>query len=117
MPGVCIAGAEIIESILSDTILFGADLRNTKWNVVDLSNGNLNYCNFHGAFIYRVDFTGTTLRYANFPGAVIIGADFLDADLTGTDFSGAKFINVKNLTKRQMAQTVGTPDILPDLPE
>ena len=114
---VCLAGAKIVRSNLSEVRLFRADLRKIEMRVVDLLKANLEYCNFRGALLYRVDFTGANLRNADFTGAEIIGVDFLGADLTGVNFSGAKLINVKNLTKRQMAQTVGTPDILPDLPE
>ena len=117
LPSACIAGAEITESNLSEIILFRGNLGKAKLRVVDLPNANLEYCNMHGTLFYRVDLTGAIFRNADCTGAEFIDVDFLDADLTGTDFSGAKFINVKNLTKRQMAQTVGTPDILPDLPD
>ena len=117
LPSACIAGAEITESNLREIILFRGNLGKAKLRVVDLPNANLEYCNMHGTLFYRVDLTGAIFRNADCTGAEFIDVDFLDADLTGTDFSGAKFINVKNLTKRQMAQTVGTPDILPDLPD
>ena len=117
LPGVCIAGAEITESNLSEAILFRGNFGKSKLRAVDLPKANLEYGIFHSAVIQTVDFTGANLRYTDFTGAIIIDVDFLDADLTGADFSGAIFINVKNLTKRQMAKTVGTPDTLPDLPD
>ena len=117
MPRVNLAGAEISDSNLSGVLLFRADMSMSKLRTIDLSDANLEYCNMHGTLFYRVDFTRARIRNANCTGTEFIDVDFLDADLTGTDFSGAKFISVKNLTKRQMAKTVGTPDTLPDLPD
>ena len=117
LPGVYLAGAKIVRSNLSAVRLFRASLRKARLSVVDLSKANLEYCNMHGTLLYRVDLTGASLRNADLSGAEIRDVDFLGADLTGVDFSGAKLINVKNLTKKQMAQTVGKPDTLPDLPD
>ena len=117
MLGTCLAGAEIFRSNLSKAYLFRGNLERVKLMAVDLSGSNMESCNLNGAILDGVDLTGVSFRNADLSGAKIIDVDFLDADLTGTDFSGAELINVKNLTKRQMAKSVGKPDKLPDLPD
>ena len=113
-PGACLAGAKLIESKLPEAQLFHVDLRKVELNVVDLSEANLDNCNLHCALLYAVDLTGASLHNANLSGAEIVNVNFLDADLTCTDFSDAKLTNVKNLTKFQLSQSVGTPANLPD---
>ena len=112
-----LVGTKLIKNNLREARLFGADLRKAELNVVDLSEANLNNCNLHGALLYTVDLTGASLHNADLSGAEFIDVDFLDAQLTGTDFSGAKLTSVKNLTKFQISQSVGTPVNLPDLPD
>ena len=112
-----LVGTKLIKNNLREARLFGADLRKAELNVVDLSEANLNNCNLQDALLYTVDLTGASLHNADLSGAEFIDVDFLDAQLTGTDFSGAKLTSVKNLTKFQISQSVGTPVNLPDLPD
>ena len=112
-----LAGANLVKSNLSEAYLLFADLSKSELSEVDLSKAHLDNCKLQGTLLHKVSLRGASLRDADLSGAEIIDADFLDADLTGTNFSGAKLINVKNLTKYQMSQSVGKPDKIPDLPD
>jgi len=112
-----LVGANLVKSDLSEAYLLFADLSKSELSEVDLSKAHLHNCKLHGALLHKVSLRGASLRDADLSGVEIIDADFLDANLTGTNFSGAKLINVKNLTKYQMSQSVGKPDKIPDLPD
>ena len=112
-----LVGANLVKSDLSEAYLLFADLSKSELSEVDLSKAHLHNCKLHGALLHKVSLRGASLREADLSGVEIIDADFLDANLKGTNFSGAKLINVKNLTKYQMSQSVGKPDKIPDLPD
>lgn len=62
----------------------GAELRDARFQEV-----NLERANFNGANLTNAHFSGANLRDATFVGADVEGADFSGADLRGADFTGA----------------------------
>ncbi|MBD3322217.1 MAG: hypothetical protein GF350_14050 [Chitinivibrionales bacterium] len=81
------AGAQLMESDLSNAGLEGANLSNANLKSADLRNANLRNANLEGA-----DLSGAYLKKAD-----LSGADLTDAIITGTYFNEANLLGAIGL--------------------
>ena len=81
---------------LTETYLYGADLRGANLTGADLTGADLYGANLTGANLSRANLLHTDLRDANLEGANLEGAhlsyaDLRCANLTGANLTGAKY--------------------------
>ena len=83
LPGINLAGAELID----------ADFRNSNLRDADLSGTKLHYAKFYGACMRKVSLAKADLKDANARSVDFQRADFTDSCLLRTDFRDAKLKN------------------------
>ena len=82
--GVCFRGADLSDSVLTDSLLDGADFSIANLESTDFSRASLRGANFRRAILYYTDFQDCDLTGADFTGALMEDVSFLDARLDGT---------------------------------
>ena len=83
--------ANLAEADLRNSIFRGIDLTEGKISNTDFTNANLIGTNFSNIFSSTARFMGATLTFANFSDAELYSCDFSEADLTGANLKGARF--------------------------
>lgn len=121
MPWSSLQKADLTGANLSQTNLSASNLRDTNLSGADLQKANLKNASLQGANLMRsnlqgADMTGASLQGANLSGAGLqkaklqvanlTGANFSEADLRSVDLRGADLREVKNITTKQLAQTI-----------
>jgi lipoprotein-anchoring transpeptidase ErfK/SrfK/peptidoglycan hydrolase-like protein with peptidoglycan-binding domain len=122
------SGADLAHAQLNQANLSAANLGNAQLNYVNLCGANLTKVNLHGATLRfatlsaadleAADMSGADLAHArlnhanlsdaNFSNAQLDYVDFGGANLTKVNLSGASLHHVKNLTREQLEETIGS---------
>ncbi len=87
--------AIILESQLSGTVLFRANLKEAVLTETDFYKAKLHQANLEGAILYRTRLRRAMLTGANLSRAVLVEADLLEADLSGADLTDAHFFRTR----------------------
>ncbi len=130
MPWSSLQMADLTGANLSHTNLSASNLRNTNLTDANLQKANLKNVSLQGANLLHAnlqgaDLTSANMQGANLSGAVLqktkllatnlTGANLSKADLLNADLRGADLREAKNITIKQLVQTV--VDIRTRLPE
>ena len=107
-----LAGYDLIDAVLTLSVLNRADLVGADLVGADLTGADLTDADLTGAglivsVLNRADLTGADLTDADLTGANLTGADLTDADLTGADLTDANLTGADltdaNLTGTNLA--------------
>ena len=86
---ISLAGIELSEVILSNTMLRLVDFTDAKLQSTDLTNANLNETKLIGAQLCDADLSGAQLRKADLTGADLTGAILSETDLNNATLDDA----------------------------
>ncbi len=105
--GVNASSAELINTILHNSVSDKADFSDATVSKLDLVGGSSKESKWKNSQITNSWFRDTSLKGADFSGALLAGVDFERVDLTDANFSGAKIIainfeRVKGLKPNQL---------------
>ena len=92
-------GANLSDASLSDANLRGANLRDAN-----LRGANLRDANLRGANLSDANLSDADLSDANLSDADLSGANLSDADLRGAEFMGVRFYGKGGITKINKTQ-------------
>ena len=121
MPWSSFQKADLTGANLSHTNLSAANLRDANLLEADLQKANLKNSSLQGANLIRVNLQGVDLTSASLQGSNLSGADLQKAklqsanltganlsgaDLRSVDLRGADLREVKNITIKQLTQTI-----------
>ena len=107
-------GVQLPNARLSRASFTAADVRNSNFQSSDLTFATLNGANFRDSDLSRDQLTSAVLNDGDFCGAKFVGSNLSDATLDGADLgnadlSGIQWMQIKSLSKTNLAGAKNAP--------